>query len=131
MDEVTVVIPAFNEASRIGRTVRELRSEYTVLVIDDGSTDCTVPESRAAGATVIEQPGNNGYIAAVERGFRGASGDVIVTLDGDGEHPPAAIERLVDPIRTETFDLVLGRRSVVPRRSERLLNAVVRSKTGV
>ena len=56
MPATTVVVPAYNEAGRIGTTVAELPDEHSVLVVDDGSTDATVSEARSAGATVVEQP---------------------------------------------------------------------------
>ena len=131
MAAVTVVVPAYEEASRIGPAVRSLATEYDVLVVDDGSTDGTAEEARAAGARVVEQPTNRGYVAALRRGFREASGEVVVTYDGDGENRPGDVERLVAPVLAGRLDLVLGARTVVPRRSERVLNAVVRARTGV
>lgn len=129
--DVTVVVPAYNEAGRIGQTVRELAQEYTVLVVDDGSTDSTGSEARAAGATVIRQPGNEGYIAALKRGFQEASSEIIVTFDADGEHRTKDIEKLVQPIRDDRLDLVLGARDTIPRPSERVLNKLTQLKVPV
>jgi glycosyltransferase involved in cell wall biosynthesis len=121
---VTVVIPAYNEAGRIGSTVRELVDDYDVLVVDDGSTETTTTEARAADATVVEQGTNRGYIAALKRGFTTAQGEVVVTYDADGEHAPAHIDRVVTPVLNDQFDLVLGARPRIPRPSERILNRV-------
>ena len=129
--DVTVVVPAYNEAGRIGPTVRELVERYPVVVVDDGSTDGTASEARAEGATVIEQPENRGYIAALQRGFRAASSDVVVTFDADGEHRPRDIPKLVEPILTDEKDLVLGARQTIPRPSERLLNRLARLRVDV
>lgn len=131
MVDVTVVIPAYDEAGRIGPLVRELTREYDVLVVDDGSADGTAAEARSAGATVIEQPDNMGYIAALKAGFRDATGDVVVTVDADGEHRPSDVGRLVEPIESGELDLVLGARSTVPRPSERVLNSLARTKVDV
>jgi len=131
MQGVTVVIPAYNEAGRVGRVVEELTEEYGVLVVDDGSTDRTVAEARGAGARVIEQPTNQGYIAALKRGFREADTEIVVTYDADGEHRPADITRVAKPIDTHDLDLVLGARSHIPRPSERFLNALARLKVPV
>jgi len=131
MGKVTVVVPSYNEADRIGDTVRELARTYSVLVVDDGSTDDTASEAKRAGATVIQQSRNMGYIAALKRGFREASSDIIVTFDADGEHRPSDIPRLVQPIKDDELDLVLGARATIPRPSERILNEMARLKVDV
>jgi len=121
-----VVVPAYNEAGRIGDTVASVPDRYPVLVVDDGSTDGTAAAARRAGATVVELPENRGYLAALKRGFRESIADVVVTFDADGEHRPADIDRLVEPVLADRFDLVLGARSRIPRPSERLLNRLAR-----
>jgi len=131
MGEVAVVVPAYNEAGRIGGTVRELVGDYRVVVVDDGSTDATASEASDAGATVVEQPRNRGYIAALKRGFREVSADVVVTFDADGEHRPGDVDRLVQPVRDDELDLVLGARTTIPRPSERLLNRLARLRVDV
>lgn len=131
MDEVTVVVPAYNEAGRIGAVIGELIDDYEVLVVDDGSTDGTVSEARNAGATVIEQPTNQGYIAALKCGFSDAETEVLVTYDADGEHRPADVARVAEPIQTHDLDLVLGARSTIPRPSERLLNRLTQLRVAV
>ncbi|MFB6300999.1 MAG: glycosyltransferase family 2 protein [Halobacteriales archaeon] len=128
---VTVVVPAYNEDNRIGATVRELTEAYQVLVVDDGSTDDTAAVARAAGAEVSRQESNRGYIAALKRGFTEADGDVIVTYDADGEHRPADVERLLEPLRRDELDLVIGARDRIPRPSERLLNWLAQRRVNV
>jgi glycosyltransferase involved in cell wall biosynthesis len=120
--DLSIIIPAYNEATRIGPVVRSaLQYADEVIVVDDGSADETAATARAAGARVIRQE-NAGYIAAVRRGFREASGDVVVTMDADGEHRAEDIPRLVRPILDGEADLVLGRRPEIARLSERFLN---------
>jgi glycosyltransferase involved in cell wall biosynthesis len=131
MNDVTVVIPAYNEAGRVGKVVEELVEDYEVLVVDDGSTDGTVSEARDAGSRAVEQQTNQGYIAALKRGFREAETGVVVTYDADGEHRPADVARVAEPIDTRDLDLVLGARSTIPRPSERLLNHLTRLKVPV
>jgi glycosyltransferase involved in cell wall biosynthesis len=131
MADVTVVVPAYNEADRIGATVRDLVQDYSVLVVDDGSTDSTASEARSVGAAVIQQSHNRGYIAALKRGFREASSDIIVTFDADGEHRPTDIQKLIQPIEEDELDLVLGARATIPRPSERVLNKLTRLKLDV
>lgn len=120
---ITVVIPAHNEATCVGDVVRAAaRYADEVVVIDDGSTDGTAEAAEAAGARVIQQEGKAGYIAAIKRGFREASGDVVVTMDADGEHRAEDIPRLVKPILEDKADLVLGYPPHFVRPSERFLN---------
>jgi glycosyltransferase involved in cell wall biosynthesis len=120
--EVSVVIPAYNEATRIGPVVNAaLQYADEVLVVDDGSSDETGQMAEAAGAWVVRQA-NAGYIAAVKRGFREAHGQVVVTMDADGEHRAEDIPRLAAPILSGEADLVLGARAHIARASERFLN---------
>lgn len=117
---VAAVIPALNEARSIGAVVEGLRSQATVIVVDDGSTDRTAEIARAAGAVVIQHPHNRGYDAAlssgllhaVEHGFRFA-----VTLDADGQHNPRLIGAFADALERGA-DLVVGVRERQQRFSE-------------
>lgn len=119
---VSAVIPAFNEESRIADVVRGAgRVVDEVVVVDDASTDNTARVAERAGAVVVRQQANEGYIAAIRRGFQVASGNVVVTLDGDGELPASSIPDLVAPILDGTADMVQGRRDSIPRPSERFL----------
>lgn len=129
--DISVIIPAYNEALRIGAVVCDA-AEYAdeVLVVDDGSDDDTAVVAEAAGARVIRQE-NAGYIAAIKRGFREARGDIVVTMDADGEHRAEDIPRLVAPILENEADLVLGVRSYIPRPSERFLNWLTNLKVRV
>lgn len=130
-DEVTVVVPAYNEGDRIGPVVRELTQMYRVLVVDDGSTDNTASEAENAGATVLRQPQNTGYVAALKRGFQAVTSEVVVTFDADGEHRPDDIERVVRPVIEDRMDLVLGARTTIPRPSERILSRLTQLKVDV
>ncbi len=109
---VSVVIPALNEEPVIGKTVsriRELYPDFEVIVVDDGSTDQTARVAEQAGARVIRHPYNIGNGAAVKTGIRRASGSLVVIMDGDGQHDPADISRLL--AEAEKYDLVVGARS--------------------
>ena len=111
--EVTVVIPAFNEASSIGAVVAEtkrLYPEFEIIVIDDGSPDETGAVAAQAGAIVYSHPYNIGNGAAVKSGIRYANGEVIVFMDGDGQHDPANISKLLAHI--PEYDMVVGARSM-------------------
>lgn len=126
---VTAVLPAYNEAGRVGSTVRAVAEQVDeVLVVDDGSTDATAVEAEAAGARVLRQPSNQGYIAAIKRGFAEAQGEIVVTIDADGEFSAEQIPLLVAPILAGRADMVQGRRETIPRPSERVLTWLASSK---
>lgn len=121
---IVVAIPAHNEDRFIGSLVLKLRArDRQVLVVDDGSTDATAELAEAAGATVIRHAGNMGKTAAVKTAFeqgRLMDVDALVLLDGDSQHDPSDVDRLVAPILDGTADMVVGSRfvgvrSVIPR----------------
>jgi glycosyltransferase involved in cell wall biosynthesis len=110
---ISVVLPAYNEATTIRRLVRECLastpSPREVLVVDDGSDDGTAAMAEAAGARVVGLPRNGGKGVAVREGLAAARGDVIVLLDADGQDDPAEIPALLDAL-TDGVDMVVGSR---------------------
>lgn len=110
---VSIIIPAFNEADIIADLVRQIKSlhpDFEVIVVDDGSADNTAAEADKAGALVYSHPYNIGNGAAVKSGIRVATGDILVFLDGDGQHNPDDIARLLEYF--PAFDMVVGARSI-------------------
>jgi glycosyltransferase involved in cell wall biosynthesis len=110
---LSIVIPAKNEEAGLAGFLSELRGMYPqaqVIVVDDGSTDGTVQVCRDAGVEVISHPYAKGNGAAIKTGARAARGDYIVFMDGDGQHNPADIQRLLYRME-EGYDLVVGARS--------------------
>jgi glycosyltransferase involved in cell wall biosynthesis len=110
-----LIIPAFNEHGSIQGVINAVRPyvDGDVVVIDDGSEDDTSELARAAGAVVIRHPCNLGIGAAVQTGFlygltRGY--DYVVRQDGDGQHDPAQIPRLLEVLQGGNADIVVGSR---------------------
>ncbi len=109
-----VVVPALNEEDCIATVVAEIHAtnpEVDVLVVDDGSADRTAERASAAGAQVCRLPFNLGVGGAMRVGFRyalDAGYDVAVQVDGDGQHDPAYVSRLVDALGGH--DVVIGAR---------------------
>lgn len=96
--KVSVVIPAHNEAAAIASLVERVRlvdPSFEIIVVDDGSEDDTGQRAAAAGARVLRNPYNIGNGASIKRGAREAVGDILVFMDGDGQHPPEAIPYLL------------------------------------
>jgi glycosyltransferase involved in cell wall biosynthesis len=111
------VVPAYNEAATVAGVVRSLQEqapEFDVLVIDDASTDNTGALAAAAGASVIRLPFNLGIGGAVQTGFIYAFAhgyDYLAQVDGDGQHEPAELQKLVDAIHVNAnVDMVCGSR---------------------
>jgi len=113
VSDTLVLIPVFNEAATIGDIVERARLHGPVLVVDDGSTDATAARAAAAGAEVVTLEARRGKGAALRRGFaearrRGVAR--VVTLDGDGQHEPDEIPRLLKVATEEPAALVIGGR---------------------
>lgn len=112
--KIVAVLPAYNEEVSIGSIVL-LTKKFVdnLIVIDDGSSDRTADIARRAGAEVILHEVNKGKGGALKTGFRAAvnlGADIIVTMDSDGQHNPADIPKLVDPIFKGEADIVNGSR---------------------
>jgi len=111
--EFSIVIPAKNEEQGLASVLPALRGNYPgaeIIVVDDGSTDRTVEVCEAAGVTVVSHPYSKGNGAAIKSGARAASGEFIVFMDGDGQHDPADIDKLLYKLE-EGYDMVVGARS--------------------
>ncbi len=111
--KTVIVIPAYDEADTIAAVVAGAAHHGTALVVDDASSDDTAARARAAGAEVLRLDGNRGYEGALEAGFARAAelgADTVVTFDADGQLDPAVIGSLLEPLRRNRADLVLGRR---------------------
>jgi len=111
-----IFIPAWNEEETIASVVADVREQIpdaAVLVVDDGSTDRTAERAAAAGARVASLPFNLGLGAALQTGYRYAyreGYELCAHLDGDGQHPPSEVRRLLEELGKGTADLVVGSR---------------------
>ena len=134
------IVPAYNEAQNIGRVVDELRAfdgGFDVVVVSDGSTDATAKVAAEHGAHVVQLPFNLGIGGAVQTGFRYAwenGYELAVRCDGDGQHDPRELPKVLGPVVAGEADIVVGSRftgdpgyrsSAVRRVGIRILAAVV------
>jgi glycosyltransferase involved in cell wall biosynthesis len=112
-----ILVPAFNESKSVGKLVHRLNRllpDFDVLVIDDGSTDDTarkIPEN----TPVVSLPFNLGIGGAMQTGYRYAAlhhYDVAIQVDGDGQHRPSEVRKLVQALQDGSADLVVGSRFV-------------------
>jgi glycosyltransferase involved in cell wall biosynthesis len=115
-EKLLVVIPAYNEAGRVGAVVGDVRRtlpEADVLVIDDGSEDATATEAVRAGAIALSLPTNGGYGTALQTGYKYAvrHGYTLVgQIDADGQHRAEYLSAMLDCIREDRADVVVGSR---------------------
>lgn len=110
------IVPAFNEEPSVGGVVRGLLAAgIPACVVDDGSSDATAREARAAGATVLQLPINLGVGGALRCGFRWAienGFEVAVQVDADGQHDPAQVQLLLDELERSDAAMAVGSRFV-------------------
>lgn len=110
---LSFILPCLNEGASIGTVVGQIRQRYPeaeILVVDDGSTDDSPRLAEQAGARVIRHPYRSGNGAAIKTGARHAQGEVLVFLDGDGQHNPLDIPDLLEKL-AQGHDMVVGARS--------------------
>jgi glycosyltransferase involved in cell wall biosynthesis len=138
---ILAIIPAYNEAKNIASVVAKTKAlGLDVLVLDDGSRDGTAEAARAAGAEVLSNRHNLGLGRTIRRGFEAAlrtDAEVIVQLDADGQHDPAEIPKLLEPIASGEAELVLGARlkssytaPLLKRLGNRAFTKVLKDLTG-
>jgi len=112
--KIIAAIPAYNEAKYIGQVVRQTKKYvHQVIVVDDGSTDETAKEAKTAGAAVIRHEINQNYGGAIKSCFKAArklAADILVTIDGDGQHNATEIPLLITPVIKGEADIVIGSR---------------------
>jgi len=111
--QTSIVIPVFNEAANLEKLLKNINAVglagAEVVVVDDGSTDGSANTAMKAGATVVRHPYNVGNGAAIKSGIRAARGKFLVFMDGDGQHRPEDIPKLLS--EAENYHMVVGARS--------------------
>jgi glycosyltransferase involved in cell wall biosynthesis len=112
---ISVILPAKNEAEGLRQTLPAIRAAFPdaeVIVVDDGSTDATATVASDCGARVLRSPYSMGNGAAIKRGARVATGEVLVFMDADGQHGPQFIQPLLDCIDAG-YDMAVGARNAM------------------
>lgn len=110
---LSIVIPAKNEQAGLAKFLPELRQSFPhaeIIVVNDGSDDNTAQVAEENGVMVISHPYSKGNGASIKTGARAATGETLVFMDGDGQHRPADVQRLLDKLQ-QGFDMVVGARS--------------------
>jgi len=112
LNRLSIILPAKNEAPALAALLPRLRAAHPdaeIIVVDDGSTDDTRSTCKGNDITCLSSPYSMGNGAAIKRGARAATGDLLVFMDGDGQHDPADIKRLLDQL-DRGYDMVVGAR---------------------
>ena len=113
INPIFVLIPSFNEGKVIRQTIRSLGDQYSIVLIDDASTDDTANAVRDLPIYYLRHDINLGQGAALQTGMDFAlqqGADIVVHFDADGQHNPADIERFVEVLKNQKVDVVLGSR---------------------
>src|SRR5580704_931690 len=116
--KLMILIPAFNEEGAVGGVVQEVRAvmpDAPILVVDDCSTDATVSRAREAGARVLALPHHLGLGGCVQAGYRLAfelGHQYVIRVDGDGQHDPRDIVKILEALERENCEMVIGSRFV-------------------
>ncbi|MCH8629110.1 glycosyltransferase family 2 protein [Arsenicicoccus piscis] len=129
-ENVWLVVPLYNEATVIGDVVRHARATFpNVVCVDDGSRDASAAEALAAGAHLVQHPVNLGQGAALQTGFEFALADprmeYVVTFDADGQHQIDDVLVMLDQLRRNDLDLVIGSRFLDERTQPSRLKKLV------
>ena len=112
---ISIIIPIYNEEHSIKNVINRISKHlrYKIILVDDGSTDNSIKKAKEINnpnIKIIRHEKNQGYGAAILSGFKQATGDIIVTMDSDGQHNPEEIPNLIKPILNNQAEVVVGSR---------------------
>ncbi|MBM4348274.1 MAG: glycosyltransferase family 2 protein [Deltaproteobacteria bacterium] len=116
--KILVIIPAYNEEGSVGKVVEEVKQYLPgadTLAVNDGSTDLTSEKAGASGAIVLDLPFNLGIGGAMQAGYKFAFAkghEIAIQVDGDGQHDPKEIAKLLKALEEKEVDLVIGSRFI-------------------
>ncbi|MDI6763778.1 MAG: glycosyltransferase family 2 protein [Thermodesulfobacteriota bacterium] len=116
--KILVIIPAYNEEGSVGKVVEEVKQYLPgadTLVVNDGSTDLTSEKAGASGAIVLDLPFNLGIGGAMQAGYKFAFAkgyEIAIQVDGDGQHDPKEIAKLLKALEEKEVDMVIGSRFI-------------------
>lgn len=118
LERILVIIPAHNEQDSVGRVIDDIRTncpQMDILVVNDGSTDHTSDKARAKGAVVLDLPFNLGIGGGMQTGYKYADEkgyDIAIQVDGDGQHDPKEIPKLLHTLEEKKVDIAIGSRFI-------------------
>lgn len=115
-NKILVVIPAYNEGESVKKVILEVRhylADADILLVNDGSTDLTSERARNSGVLVLDLPFNLGIGGAMQAGYKYACEkgySIAIQVDGDGQHDPKEISKLLEVLESKNVDMVIGSR---------------------
>lgn len=121
--KILLVIPVFDEGKRIGRILQDIKQiipSISVLIVDDCSNDTSKEQAKRVNANVLSHPINLGYGSSLETGYLYAiknNFDIVVQMDGDGQHLPEEIHKILEPVLKQEADLTIGSRYLTVNKS--------------
>ena len=111
--KISIIIPAKNEKLGLSKLLPKLKTVkgiFEIVVVNDGSTDCTEQICLDNGVTVVSHPYSKGNGAAIKSGARAAKGDIFLFMDADGQHQVEDVQRLIKEYKKDQFDMIVGAR---------------------
>ena len=133
--EFSIVVPIYNEEgnikrldSEIKKTMNEISKDFEIIYINDGSKDNSLKELNSLkNVTIIDLNRNYGQATALDAGFKAAKGELIISMDGDGQNDPKDIPRLLKKIKDKDLDVVCGyRKNRADKKGIRVLTKIGR-----